>query len=64
MYTLLPHAKFGVLLLLVLLLMLVMLGAARFRLNRLSGCSLVILYLLFLAYAFTQDLGCLKGVYC
>lgn len=52
------------LLLLVLLLMLVMLGAARFRLNRLSGCSLVVLYLLFLAYAFTQDLGCLKGVYC
>ena len=64
LYTILPHAKFGLLLFLVLLLMLAMLSAARFRLNRLSGCSLVVLYLLFLAYAFTQDLACLKGVYC
>lgn len=44
--------------------MLVMLTAARCRLNRLSACSLLVMYLLFLAYAFTQDLVCLKGVYC
>lgn len=64
MYTLLPHAKFGVLLLMVLILMLIMLSAARFRLNRITGFSLIIVYLIFLAYAFTQDLVCLKGVYC
>ena len=64
LYVLLPHPKFGLLLLAVLVMMLVLFVAARFRLNKFTGLLLVIIYLVFLAYAFTQELACMQGVYC
>jgi Ca2+/Na+ antiporter len=64
LYTILPHPKFGLLLLVVVLTILVMLSIIRCRLNKITGLFLVFIYALFLGYAFTQELVCLQGVYC
>ncbi len=61
-----PHAKFGFILLLILLIALVIFIAVRFRLNKWIGISFVLIYVLFLVYAFTQELFCVRslGMYC
>ncbi len=61
-----PHAKFGFLLLLVLGLVLIVFSAARFRLNKFIGITFVCLYGLFMVYAFIQELYCVQeeNTYC
>ena len=63
---LIPHAKFGFILLLILFLALVIFVVARFRLNRFIGISFVGMYVLFLLYAFLQELYCIRHLdaYC
>ncbi len=51
---LVPHAKFGFLLLLVLIFTLLVFGAARFRLSKVIGVSFVCMYGLFLLYTYMQ----------
>ena len=61
-----PHAKFGFILLILLVFALVVFLIARFRLNKWIGMSFVFMYALFLAYAFTQELYCVRQleIYC
>ena len=63
---LIPHAKFGFLLLIVLVFTLFIFSIARFRLNKLIGISFVCMYVLFMLYAFLQELYCRqeKDIYC
>ena len=63
---LVQHAKFGFILLLILLLALMFFGIVRFKLNKWIGIAFVIMYVMFLAYAFTQELYCIRKLdtYC
>lgn len=65
-YVLNPHVKFGFLLLLILVLTIVTLVVFRFRLNKWTGLCFVVIYVLFLIYAFIQELlpACDKGQNC
>ena len=53
-----PHVKFGFILLVILALSLIVFGAARFRLNKYLGATFVVFYIMFVAYAYIQDLFC------
>ena len=53
-----PHAKFGFLLLLILLIALAVFALVRFTLKRIVGVCFVVMYILFVAYAYIQDLYC------
>ncbi|XP_072179922.1 sodium/potassium/calcium exchanger 3-like isoform X2 [Diadema setosum] len=53
-----PHAKFGFILILVLFLTIITFTAVRFRLNAVVGVSFAAMYVLFLVYAFIQELLC------
>ncbi|XP_023930153.1 sodium/potassium/calcium exchanger 3-like [Lingula anatina] len=55
-----PHVKFGFLLLLVLLITLGVFMGSKFVLNKFIGFSFVGVYVLFLTYAFIQELICRK----
>lgn len=59
-----PHAKFGFLLMFVLLATVGTLSAFRFRLNSFTGLCFVIIYALFLTYSFVQETICKRGQYC
>lgn len=63
-YALIPHAKFGFVLLLVLLIAVAIIFVFRFRLNTFVGLSFVVIYVLFLAYAFIQETICDLGKHC
>lgn len=65
-YVLNPHVKFGFLLLLILLITIITLAVFRFRLNKWTGLCFVVVYVLFLIYAFIQELvpACNKGKNC
>ncbi|XP_041482492.1 sodium/potassium/calcium exchanger 1-like isoform X1 [Lytechinus variegatus] len=56
-----PHAKFGFILLLILLLTIVAFTAVRFRLNAIIGVSFALMYVLFMVYAFVQEIVCDGG---
>ncbi|XP_022105075.1 sodium/potassium/calcium exchanger 4-like isoform X2 [Acanthaster planci] len=53
-----PHAKFGFILLGILVLTLIVFACVRFKLNRVVGVTFVAVYVLFLIYAFLQELVC------
>ncbi|XP_065055940.1 sodium/potassium/calcium exchanger 1-like [Rhopilema esculentum] len=53
-----PHVKFGFLLLLILLLSIISFAIARFKMNKKLGIVFVILYICFVAYAYIQDIYC------
>lgn len=53
-----PHVKFGFLLLLILMLSIVSFAIARFKLTKKLGVAFVILYVAFVAYAYVQDIYC------
>ena len=59
-----PHAKFGFLLLFVLLATVVTFTVFRFRLNSFTGLCFVLIYALFLTYSFVQETICDRGQYC
>jgi Ca2+/Na+ antiporter len=61
-----PHSKFGFILLLILFLCLLIFVAVRFRLNKWIGITFLIMYIIFLVYAFIQELYCARqlGIYC
>lgn len=63
-YPIIPHAKFGFLLLGILSLVIFLFMAFRFKTNRCMGLCFVLLYALFLVYAFVQELVCDKGKKC
>lgn len=65
-YVVIPHVKFGFLLLLILGITLVILAMFRFRLNKWTAVCFVLLYCIFLVYAFLQELltVCDKGRHC
>ncbi|XP_028513776.1 sodium/potassium/calcium exchanger 1 isoform X2 [Exaiptasia diaphana] len=52
------HVKFGFLLLLILLIAILLVVMFKFQLSRKLGASFVVLYILFVAYAYIQDLYC------
>lgn len=56
-----PHAKFGFILLLILLFTIVAFTAVRFRLNAVIGVSFAVMYVLFMVYAFVQEIVCDGG---
>ena len=53
-----PHVKFGFILLLILLIALGIFAASHFRLNRLIGSSFFFMYIAFVVYAYMQDMLC------
>lgn len=55
-----PHAKFGLVLLGILLIVILLFAKIKFQLDRKAGFVLFILYILFLAYAFTQEIVCVS----
>jgi len=55
---LVPHAKFGFLLLLILLIAIGIFALVRFTLRRIVGISFVCMYIAFVTYAYIQDLYC------
>uniref|UniRef100_F6W0S4 Sodium/potassium/calcium exchanger 2 n=1 Tax=Ciona intestinalis TaxID=7719 RepID=F6W0S4_CIOIN len=57
-FQMVPHVKFGFILLLILAVCLVMFIAVRFRLNRAVGVIFVSLYIGFMIYAFVQEKVC------
>ena len=59
-----PHAKFGFLLMFVLLAVVGTLTAFRFRLNSFTGLCFVLIYALFLTYSFVQETICERGQFC
>ena len=61
-----PHAKFGFILLIILAIALTIFFVFKFRLIKAIGIAFVCMYVLFLAYAFTQELYCVRkqGIYC
>lgn len=63
-YPIIPHVKFGFILLLLLFVILAILTLFRFRLNKITGLCLVLIYVVFLAYAFVQELVCDNGKHC
>jgi len=58
-----PHVKFGLILLLILLLCLILFAIVRFRLRKTVGLVFLLMYLLFLTYAFLQEKLC-HGMTC
>lgn len=56
--TIVPHAKFGFLLLFILFICLGVFSTVKFRLGRTVGLSFFLMYVLFVAYAYIQDLVC------
>lgn len=63
-YELVPHAKFGFILLLILIFAILLFMFVNFQLNRTVAVCLIVLYGLFLFYAFWQDIKCYKGRTC
>ena len=63
-YTIIPHAKFSLVLLLVMFLVIGIFIAFRFKLNAFVGLSFVAMYVLFLTYAFIQETVCEEGKHC
>ena len=61
---LLPHPKFGFLLIILLFAALFIFAAAKFRLSKKLAISFVCMYFVFLAYAFVQELYCKDGIFC
>jgi Ca2+/Na+ antiporter len=61
-----PHAKFGFLLLIILVFTLLIFAVFRFRLTKWIGVSFVCMYVLFMIYAFVQELYCARqlDIYC
>ncbi|XP_065840411.1 sodium/potassium/calcium exchanger 3-like isoform X2 [Oscarella lobularis] len=59
-YDIIPHVKFGIILLLILAVALLVFIAVGFKLNRVIGVVFVFLYGCFLFYAFYQDIHCHK----
>ncbi|EDO35212.1 predicted protein, partial [Nematostella vectensis] len=53
-----PHVKFGFLLLLFLVIALFLMAAFKFKLNKRLGLSFVFMYVLFVLYAYIQDIFC------
>jgi Ca2+/Na+ antiporter len=53
-----PHVKFGFILLLILVICLAVFGLVKFRLGRTIGMSFFLMYILFVSYAYIQDLLC------
>lgn len=58
-----PHVKFGLILLLILVLCLILFAVVRFRLRKIVGLVFLLMYLMFLAYAFVQEKIC-HGLTC
>jgi len=56
--SMIPHVKFGLILLLILVLCLMIFAVVRFRLRKVIGLIFFIMYLMFLAYAFVQEKLC------
>lgn len=61
-----PHAKFGFVLLLILIYSFSMISLSKFKLSKLVSICFVIFYFVFLGYAFTQELYCVQHLksYC
>ena len=61
-----PHAKFGFILLIILIIALAVFILVRFRLNKAIGIVFVLMYMVFLVYAFMQELYCVRklNIYC
>jgi len=57
-YPLLPHVKFGIILLLILTLSIAIFVVCKFKLSRKLGLSFIVVYVLFVAYAYVQDIYC------
>ena len=53
-----PHVKFGFILLLILIIALGIFVAVRFRLNKQIGASFLLMYVAFVIYAYIQDMLC------
>lgn len=53
-----PHVKFGFILLLILVIALGIFASVRFKLNRKIGFSFVTMYIAFVVYAYVQDMLC------
>ena len=53
-----PHVKFGFILLLILIIALGIFAGVRFKLNRQIGLSFFIMYIAFVIYGYAQDLIC------
>ena len=63
-YAIIPHAKFGFLLLGVLSIVIFLFAAFRFKMNRFMSLCFVLIYVMFLIYAFVQELVCDGGKKC
>jgi len=57
-YPFLPHVKFGIILLLILTVCITIFAVSKFKLTRKLGLSFLIIYVLFVAYAYVQDIYC------
>lgn len=57
-FSLVPHVKFGFILLIILVMSIFIFAFFKFRLNNRLGLSFIILYVVFVAYAYFQDLYC------
>lgn len=57
-YLLLPHVKFGIILLFLLAVSILLFAVNRFRLSKRLGLSFIVVYFLFVAYAYIQDIQC------
>ncbi|XP_078379256.1 sodium/potassium/calcium exchanger 4-like isoform X2 [Oculina patagonica] len=53
-----PHVKFGFILLLILIIALGIFAGVRFKLNRQIGFSFIVMYIAFVIYGYLQDLVC------
>ncbi|XP_063692978.1 sodium/potassium/calcium exchanger 1-like isoform X2 [Bolinopsis microptera] len=60
----LPHAKFGIILLFILILVYILIFTNKFRLNRTVGIILFLMYFVFIAYSLVQELVCDGGRIC
>jgi len=56
--SILPHVKFGFVLIIILTITLILFKNCKFQLEKKTGAGLFSLYVIFLAYAFTQELIC------
>ena len=53
-----PHVKFGLILLLILVIALGIFAGVRFKLNKQIGTSFLLMYVAFVIYAYVQDMAC------
>ncbi|KAK2573661.1 Sodium/potassium/calcium exchanger 3 [Acropora cervicornis] len=53
-----PHVKFGLILLLILVISLGIFAGVRFKLNKQIGTSFLLMYIAFVIYAYVQDMAC------